>query len=347
MHRTRWFIVCWIIALAGIAAGQSPRTLAVVNGEIITEDQVLKNASGDLKKLESNRPPAESAYAREKLAIMWRALDALVEEKLITAEAAKLKMTSEQLVWAEIDSNVETPSDQDVEAFYETNKARIPIPRAEALPQVRQYLVDQGKRRYREALIRRLRRSNAVTTHLDPLRTEIATAGYPSRGPSDAPVTLVEFADFECPFCGGLFPVLKLVEKNYAGKIRIVYRQFPLTTIHPHAQKAAEASLCAAEQQRFWEFHDSMFSNQRELTVDALKRRAQEFKLDTAAFNACLDSGRQADAVKKDSAEGSQAGVTGTPTLFINGRRLSGGQSYADIQAVIEDELQRSKGAKN
>jgi protein-disulfide isomerase len=334
-----------LVSIAAIpkAHGQAPKPLAVVNGATITEDQVLKNAGAELKKLESNRPAAESTYARERLAAMWRALDALVEEKLIATEAEKLKMTVQELVWAEIDSNVETPTDADVESFYEANKDRIPIPRAEALPQVRQYLVDQGKRRYRDALIRRLRRSNSVTTYLDPLRTEVATAGHPSRGTPNAPVTIVEFADFECPYCGATFPVLQLVEQNYAGKVRMVYRQFPLTNIHPHAQKAAEASLCAAEQGKFWEFHDSMFSNQRALAVEDLKRRAVEFKLDTAAFNSCLDSGRQAAAVKKDATEGAQAGVTGTPTIFINGRRLSGSQSYADLRAIIEDELQRAR----
>jgi protein-disulfide isomerase len=329
------------------AGGQSgSKTLAIVNGAIVTEDQVLKNAASDLQKLESNRPASESAYAREKLAAMWKALDALIDEKLIAAEAEKLKMTAEQLVWAEIDSNVETPSDGEVEAFYDANKDRIPIPRAEALPQVRQYLIDQSKRRFREGLIRRLKRSNSVTTYLDPLRTEVATAGRPSRGAADAPVTIVEFADFECPFCGGVFPILQRIEKNYEGKVRFVYRHFPLTSIHPHAQKAAEASICAAEQGRFWEFHDSLFSNQRALTVDDLKRRAQEFKLNTADFNACLDSGRQAGAVKQDAAEGTQAGVTGTPTIFINGRRLSGSQSYADLQAVIDDELRRTSAGK-
>src|SRR6185503_20238629 len=102
----------------------------------------------------------------------------------------------------------------------------------------------------------------------------LTTAGFPSKGPAAAPVTIVEFSDFECPYCGGLFPTLKAVEKNYAGQVRFVYRQFPLTNVHPHAQKAAEASLCANEQQRFWEFHDSMFGNQQALTVDDLKRRA-------------------------------------------------------------------------
>ena len=176
-----------------------------------------------------------------------------------------------------------------------------------------------------------------------PQRTEIATAGYPARGPATAPVTIVEFSDFECPFCGRLFPTLKAVEKIYLDRVRIVYRQFPLRKIHPLAQKAAEASLCAGEQGRFWDMHDSLFGDQEHLTVDDLKARAVALKLDTATFNACLDSGKQVAAIDRDIADGAKAGVTGTPTMFINGRMMVGAQPYAQIQAVIEDELQGKK----
>jgi protein-disulfide isomerase len=156
----------------------------------------------------------------------------------------------------------------------------------------------------------------------------------------------VEFSDFECPYCGGLFPTLKQVEKEYGDKIRIVYRQFPLNNIHQYAQKAAEASLCANDQKHFWEFHDSMFGNQRELSIADLKQRAADMKLDTAAFNQCLDSGKHAAAVQKDLQEGARVGVTGTPALFINGRLLSGNQPLAGIKEVIDDELLRKQPSK-
>jgi protein-disulfide isomerase len=175
----------------------------------------------------------------------------------------------------------------------------------------------------------------------EPARTEVATAGHPSRGPATAPVTIVEFSDFECPFCGRLFPTLKAVENIYLDRVRVVYRQFPLRRIHPLAEKAAEASLCANEQGHFWEMHDSLFGDQEHLTVDALKARAAALKLNTTAFNACLDSGKQVAAIDKDIADGTKAGVTGTPAMFINGRMIVGAQPFATIQAVIEEELQR------
>jgi protein-disulfide isomerase len=194
-------------------------------------------------------------------------------------------------------------------------------------------------------LVTRLKKEFGFKSYLEPLRAQLNTAGFPTRGPATAPVTIVEFSDFECPYCGGLFPTLKQVEKNYPQQVRIVYRQFPLTNIHPHAQKAAEASLCANEQNKFWEFHDSMFSNQSELSVADLKQRAVDLKLDPAKFNQCLDSGRMGTAIQADIQEGAKNGVTGTPALFINGRLLSGNQPYSEIKDVIEDELQR-KNAK-
>ena len=347
MRIHRGLILFALVALTTLAAAQSSSNpAAVVKGEVITEAQVVKAAASDLQNLESKRPQGQAAYARARLEIMHKALNSLIEEKVLTAEAAKENITKAQLIYSEIESNVEVPSNAEVAAFYEANKARIPLAREQALPQVKQYMIDQSRNGYRESLLRRLKKEYAVKVYLDPLRTDVATMGHPTRGPAAAPVTIVEFSDFECPYCGGLFPTLKAVEKNYAGQVRLVYRQFPLTNIHPRAQKAAEASLCANEQQRFWEFHDSMFGNQQALTVDDLKRRAVELKLNTAAFNSCLDSGKQSEPVKKDIAEGSKAGVTSTPTMFVNGRLLSGGQSYADLREVIEDELQRKKAGK-
>ena len=330
-----------LAAVSVLAAQQNPRIVATVNGESVTEQQMLQVATPELLKLEANKPQPQAAYDRARLEIQWRALSSIIEDKLLTLEAAKNKMTREQLLEAEVESNVQTPSPEEVDQFYEANKAQIPIPKAQALPQVRQYMIDASRRRYRDMLLTNMRRNFKVVTFLDPLRTDVATAGYPSRGPANAPVTIVEFADFECPFCGGFFPTLKLVEKNYADKVRLVYRQFPLTNMHPNAQKAAEASLCANEQKRFWEYHDSLFSDQSRLDVPSLKQRAQTLGLNTTAFNTCLDSGKQAEAIQKDRDDARKVGVNSTPTIFINGRLL-GGRSYAEVQEVIEDELQRT-----
>ena len=346
MKMQRVLLVALLATVCSLAAAQTAsRTLATVEGQPITEQQVLQAVASDLAKLDANRPQPQSAYERARLALLWKAVDSLIDDKLITLEAARQKTTKQRIIEVEIESNVETPSPQEVDAFYEANKAQIaaqiPGPKAQALPQLRQYMIDSSRNRYRKMLVDSLRRGYKITTNLDPLRTEIVTAGYPSRGPANAPVTIVEFADFECPYCGGLYPTLKLVEKNYPEKVRLVFRQFPLVNMHPRAQKAAEASLCANDQQRFWEFYDSLYANQAQLEVSALKQRAVTLKMNAATFNPCLDSGRQAEAVRKDQDDARKAGVSSTPTMFINGRLLSGNQPYTVIRDMIEDELKR------
>src|SRR5262245_13818834 len=336
-----------LIAFAAIALAQSGSTrVAVVNGQTITQSELEKAANDELKGLETRKLQQDAALAQDRQQILAKALENLVADKLIEAEALKEKKTKEQLLEAEVESNVDIPSDQQVAAFYDANKDRIPIPKEQALPQVKQYLIERSRSQYRDMLIKRLKKDFAYKSYLDPLRAQVATAGFPTRGSANAPVTIVEFSDFECPYCGGLFPTLKQVEKDYPETVRIVYRQFPLTNIHPHAMKAAEASLCANEQKKFWEFHDSMFSNQSELSVADLKQRAVDLKLDTQAFNQCLDSGRHAAAIQADIQDGARAGVSGTPALFINGRLLAGNQPYAEIKEVIEDELQRKAASK-
>lgn len=177
-------------------------------------------------------------------------------------------------------------------------------------------------------------------------RKGIETTGHPSRGPENALVTIVEFADFQCPYCRGLFSTLQAVQDAYPDQVRVVFRQFPLTSIHQYAQKAAEASLCAHDQGRFWEFHDSLFSNQNDIDVPALRRRAVELSMDTEQFNQCLDSGVKQQAVEEDIDEGTRNAVYSTPTMFINGLILEGNYPYQQIVNMVESELQRVEGTR-
>jgi protein-disulfide isomerase len=165
--------------------------------------------------------------------------------------------------------------------------------------------------------------------------------GHPSRGPANAAITLVEFSDFECPFCARETPVLKQIEDAYAGKVRRVFRQFPIAEIHPRARKAAEASLCANEQGRFWEMHGTLFEQPSALELTDLYKKAERLGLKTDSFKDCLESSRYAGQVENDLREGIQAGVTGTPAMFINGRIVTGARPYADLAGIIDAELAR------
>lgn len=170
-------------------------------------------------------------------------------------------------------------------------------------------------------------------------RVAVSADDDPVLGPPDAPVTIVEFSDFQCPFCKRFKDnTLDRILSTYRGKVRYVYRDFPLN-IHPYAQKAAEAAECADEQGRFWEFHDLLFERQPALAVASLKRYAAQLGLDTVAFNHCLDSGRYASEVHEDYADGIQYGVTGTPGFFINGQKLIGAKPFSIFQQIIDAEL--------
>lgn len=155
------------------------------------------------------------------------------------------------------------------------------------------------------------------------------------RGDKNAPVTMIEYSDFECPFCSRVQPTIEKILSDYEGQVNLVYRHFPLS-FHPNAQKAGEASECAAEQGKFWEMHDMMFADQDQLDVDSLKNSAKELGLDTSSFDKCLDDGKYAQKVKDDIAEGSNYGVQGTPATFVNGQLVSGAQPYENFASVID-----------
>ncbi len=158
-------------------------------------------------------------------------------------------------------------------------------------------------------------------------------------GPANAPVTLIEYSDFQCPFCSRIFPTLQQVVKEYGNKVRFVYRHFPLTSIHPYAQKAAEASECAAEQGKFWQFHDLVFSNQEQLNLEQLKTWGKQLGLNTSKYNDCIDSGKYAKRVQTDMQEGEQKGVSGTPATFINGQLVSGALPFESFKQIIDQAI--------
>ena len=321
----------------------SGKKLAVVNGEAITDDQVKKAAADDIENLELKKAQAEAEFQRDQHEIYERTLTNIIDNKLLDVEAKKRGISVEDLLRAEVEKKVTPPTDKDVKDFYEVNKARIPSASDEIMGQIRTYLSQRNRDDAYSAFTSKLREDYKVQNYLEPLRTSVATQGFPSMGPATAAVTIVEFSDFECPYCGALFPVMKKIEADFGDRIRVVYRQMPLTNIHPHAQKAAEASLCAFEQQKFWELHDAMFQDNKNLDVNALKQKASALKLDSQRFDACLDSAKYAEAVTKDAHEGAKLGVAGTPAMFINGRFFGGVLPYEQIAKVITEELQNAK----
>jgi protein-disulfide isomerase len=171
-------------------------------------------------------------------------------------------------------------------------------------------------------------------------RTTVNLDGVRVRGPASAPVTLVEFSDFHCPFCKGVEATLDQVRSRYGDKVRLVFKDFPIDSLHPQSRPAHEAARCADEQGKFWEYHTVLFAGNPK-TPDQLKGVAQQVGLDMAKYDQCVASGKHRAAVQKEIDEGRRLGVTGTPAFFINGRLLSGAQPLASFTRLIDDELSR------
>ncbi len=171
-----------------------------------------------------------------------------------------------------------------------------------------------------------------------PSRIEVSVGDNPrSIGPEDAPITIIEFSDYRCPFCAKVRPTIKQILETYGNKIRFVFRDFPI--LGPESQKAAEAARCANEQGKFWEYQALLFANQQALDVPNLKQFAADLGLNTSDFNDCLNSRKMAQKIEKDIRDGQNYGVRGTPTFFVNGILVSGAQPFQVFQEIIEREL--------
>lgn len=280
----------------------------------------------------------DSSMAQEIHNLRQQALESMILKKLVKAEAEKAGKSEEELL-KETAARLATPmSDEEAMKVYEANKQAFG---GRSFDEVKDMIkARMGQEKEKQALmgwLTELKTKANVKITLPEPRIEVAATG-PSKGPEGAPVTIVEFSDFECPFCDRARQTAEQVVTAYAGKVRLVFRDYPLP-FHAKAQKAAEAGHCANEQGKFWEMHDWMFSNQNKLEVAGLKEGAKGLGLDAAKFDACLDSGKFAGAVKKNTEAGEQAGVSGTPAFFINGRFLSGAQPFEKFKEIIDQEL--------
>jgi len=291
--------------------------------------------------------PSGHAEAAQKMYDGRRAaLEAIVAEALI-GQAAKAKgMTPDAYEQAEMATRVKAVGESDVVTFYQANINQMQGRTLETMaPAIRRYLEEQQKEIARDSLIAELRKAGPdLRVLFDAPRHTIELANDdPSVGSASAPITLVEFSDFQCPFCQRVAPTIKQIRQAYGDKVRVVWKDFPLTQIHPQAFKAGEAGHCAADQGKFWEYHDRLFANQQLLQPADLKKHAADLGLDQAAFAECLDSSKYGERVRDGVAEGTRLGVNSTPTIYINGRLLSGAQPYEVFAAVIDEELSKGK----
>ena len=317
-----------------------PEVLATIGNEQITLKDVRERAGDQLDQLESQ-------YLQARSQTVEKTLQDILRERVIVAEANRTGKSVEDLVLAEAGGTYD-PTDVEIEAWYKENQARLGT---RTLDDVRSQIADLLRKKHQdeaaERLQNRLNEQRKVSIKFQPFRFEFTNGHSPTLGKEGAPVTVVEFSDFQCPFCKQFAPNIHQIEKNFGDKVHIVYRQYPIPSLHPFAFKAAEASLCANEQGKFWALHDMMFGEQDRLTVMDLKQKASRLGMDRKQFDSCLDTGKYTEQVQKDMAEGTRVGITGTPAIFVNGIPVPGGAvPYPTVAAAIERELSRATAPK-
>jgi len=324
------------------AATEDSNTVVASFGDRkITLGELDKSIKRDLTQLDRQ-------YNEKKHDLRETSLEGLIAKELMEAEAKKRGMTEEEVLKAEVEGKVAPASDEEIRAFYDMQSAQAgpgkpPLPPFEQIKdRIGEYLHAQKQQKAVFDFLDKLKTdAGVVVTLAMPEEPTVAVAATgPSKGPANAPVTIVEFSDFQCPFCSRANASIAQVLDVYKDQVRVVFRDFPLS-FHDKAQKAAEAGQCAADQGKFWEMHDQMFGNQQALDVDALKGYAKTVGLDEAKFAECLDGGKMAETVKKNLADGEEAGVSGTPAFFINGKMISGALPFEDFKKAIDAELVR------
>lgn len=280
---------------------------------------------------------------RERYSLLHQKLEELIEERLLAQEARSRGITVEQLLNLEVDSKVQIVTDDDITKFIATRQTQpAQADLAELRLKSRDFIRSQNLARRHQEYVRSLRAKANVAVYLEEpasARAELGPLKGFDRGPKNAPVTIVEFSDFQCPFCKAVLPTLNALLTRYPGKVRLEFRDFPIHSLHPSAAKAHEAARCAGEQGKFWEYHDQLYARLPNHSPPELQLVARDLKLERVTFAECLARGKYHAAVAGDIQEGKRLGVQVTPTFFINGRMREGEQSLAAFQELIDSEL--------
>jgi protein-disulfide isomerase len=323
-----WWLSPAIYAQSSSDPATASPPAAIVAGKPISEDELTARILPQLRQLRNQEYEVRSD-----------ALNSLIDQRLLDAEAARRGITVGELLRQEVDEKTPTPTDAEVQAFYQGQKDRINQPFEQVKDQLRQALLQNRAQQVRQGFLKTLRDQADVSIFLTPPRIEVDVNPDRIRGNAQAPVTIVEFSDFQCPYCQRAYPTVQSLLAKYPKQVKFSYRDFPLRGLHPQAQMAAQAGRCAGEQGKFWEFHDDLFTKPNLLSKEELAKHAVTVGLDGDKFASCLDSGRYDDAIEKDVQDGIQAGVTGTPAFFINGILLSGALPASEFERTIDSEL--------
>jgi protein-disulfide isomerase len=321
-----------ILSGSGLAQ-QSSSGLAVVNGETLT--------ANDLEQQEGNRL-LQARY--QYYQVERKALDDLIDQRLLEQEAHRQGITVDQLRKQEIDAKVKEPSEDQLEIYYEGMDSKEPFDKVKA--KIRDHIIELRTAKVSSTYIESLHLKASVMVQLAPPMASVdATNAASVEGPANAPAQLIEFADFQCPYCQKVNPDINKLLQEFKGRLAVAYKDFPLP-MHANAQKAAEAARCAGEQGKYWEYHNALFTDKK-FQPDDLKLEAKTMKLDEVAFDDCLDSGKESSKVNEDRTEGLNLGLSGTPSFFLNGHFFSGAMDYQQLRQMVEQQLNTLLSSEN
>ena len=332
-----------------VRANQMPQNGKLQND--VAASQVIATMGGGkvtLEQAEEAQPDqlegARSKVLQAQLGLFMaerQAAIAAIDKQLLEAAAAKEHVSSEELLKKHVDDQIKDPGEEAVRVYY--MGAQTQMPYAQARPKIIEHVRKLEQKQVLEDYVASLQKAAGVAVTLLPPHVDVTVGDSPSIGSANAPVTLVEFADYQCPYCHQMEPVVQSIREQYGDKIRFVYKNFPLPN-HQFAEKASEAALCAGQQGQYWAYHDRLFASNgpNDLDVPGLKKTAADLKLDTARFNTCLDSGAEAATVARTLGEGKAIGISGTPSFTINGYYLSGAIPQEVLTDVINVELAKA-----
>lgn len=338
----RQLIACFLGALVCTACAQASDSSQPEDSEVVARfgDHVITNAD-----LEANEALQRQLIAirQQEYEITRQHLEQMVFEQLLDQAAQEAGVSREEYVQQRVDSQVPEPSDAQVEALLNQYRARLDPDPDKARQQVVDALKQQNRARVQASVKEQMFKAADVSILLEPLRFDIEIAdSQPTRGGgSDAPVTLVEYTDFQCPFCKRVQPTLDTIIGRYGDNVRHVFKHLPLA-MHPQARLAADASMCARDQGQFWQLHDWLFANSRNLSRETIIEQARAMGMDEEVFTACLDDDTDGAEVEQNMIEAQGLGLSGTPGFLINGRILRGAQPLDAFVEVIDDELRRA-----
>ena len=324
-----------LLSVAAVACAQEPANVddpvvAKIGDQVITESELETLAGSSLVAL--RQQIYDTQVSR---------LEAEIYQRLVQQAAAAEGLTEGDYLRKRIDEMVGEPDEGEIVKLMTQYRSQLSDDDLQARAQIVQALKQREKQQLSQDLRTVLFAEGGVEILLVPPRVEVAVAdGTPARGPADAPIVMIEYTDFQCPFCTRVQPTLDALMKRYDGQIRHVFKNLPLP-MHAEAQLAGAASLCAQDQGKFWEYHDWLFANQRTLNRDSMVAKSGDFGMDVEVFTECIDRGAYIATVRADMAEANSFGITGTPGFLINGRVLTGAQPIEEFEAIIDSELQR------